>query len=117
MVLNMVKLLPVLVIGLGLAACKPEQPPLDSGLAGYDPHMAETQRAACDAKGGRYGPGGKSGLVCYLTTRDGNQSCSKATDCEGLCLAPSRSCAPVQPLLGCNEILDEQGTRSTICID
>ena len=103
---------------LALTGCKQEPPKLESGLEGYDPHLVETARAACLKKGGRFGAGGLgSGLLCYENTRDANKSCSKAGDCEGLCLARSKTCAPVKPLFGCNEVLTDSGRASTICID
>ncbi len=101
-----------------LAACPAEVTPPDSGLAGFDPHMEENQRTACEARGGRYAEGGFSGgFVCFEKTIDGNQGCSTARDCEGLCLARSRSCTPVKPLFGCNEVLGVNGARSTVCLN
>ncbi len=101
-----------------LAGCKPEPPKLDSGLEGYDPDLVQTSRAACLKKDGRFAPAGPGGgLICYENTRDANKSCSRESDCEGLCLARSRTCAPVKPLFGCNEVLTDSGRAATICID
>ena len=57
--------------------------------------------------------------VCALLvrTRDGGKSCKRERDCEGLCLARSRTCAPIQPLFGCNDILQDNGVMVTLCID
>ena len=103
---------------LALVACKAEEPKLDSGLAGYDPHLVDIERNSCLKKGGRFGSGAATGtFLCYENTPDANQSCSKASDCEGLCLARSRTCAPVKPLFGCNEVLSENGSTATVCIE
>ena len=108
----------IFVVFLMLAACQQDEPPLDSGLAGYDPNNLQIQRDACIKRGGRFGKGGLSGsLVCYENTRDANQTCSKGTDCEGFCLARSRTCAPVKPFFGCNEVLTNSGAHSTVCIE
>lgn len=103
---------------LSLAACQQSDVPLSSGLDGYDPHLVDIRRAECTERGGRFGSGGLTGtFVCYENTDDANKSCSAASDCEGLCLATSRSCAPVKPLFGCNEILTNSGAKTTICIN
>lgn len=83
------------------------------------PQYAVLQQQACEKSGGRWGGGGAAGFfVCYKTTRDALvKSCRAATDCEGLCLARSRSCVPVTPLFGCHSILDTNGQPETICID
>jgi len=112
------EVLAVAGLGLLLAACQSEQKPLQSGLQGYDPHLLETQRAACEKNGGRFAGGGPGGsFVCYRQTRDAGKSCSNANQCEGLCLAKSRSCAPVRPLFGCNEILTSLGAPATVCVE
>jgi hypothetical protein len=101
-----------------LAGCPAKPTPPDTGLAGFDPHLIENQRAICEDRGGRFGKGGLSGgFVCYQETRDANQSCSTKSDCEGLCLARSRTCSPVIPFLGCHEVIGVSGRRSTICIN
>lgn len=101
-----------------LTGCKQEPAKLDSGLAGYDPHLIDIERTACLKKGGRFGQGSLPGtFLCYENTRDGNKACTRESDCEGLCLARSRSCAPVKPLFGCNDVLTDDGTAATICIN
>lgn len=54
---------------------------------------------------------------CQTPTRDGGKFCRKSTDCEGYCLARSQSCAPVTPMFGCQEILNEDGRVLTQCIN
>lgn len=73
---------------------------------------------ACEAKGGSWAvAGGSLARACIFRTRDAGKACRKQSDCEGLCLARSRSCAPVRPLFGCNDILQADGRQVTLCID
>ncbi|WP_226780481.1 hypothetical protein [Oceaniglobus trochenteri] len=103
---------------LVLVACQPEPETPDTGLSGYDPKLIERQQAACTKRGGRWGQGGIGGrFVCYTDTRDAGKSCSAGSQCEGLCLARSQSCAPVTPLFGCNAVLTGGGAEATICVD
>ena len=109
--------LAIFAVLLVLAGCQQDEPNPDTGLAGYDPNNLQIQRDACIDRGGRFGKGGLSGsFVCYENTRDANQTCSKGSDCEGFCLARSRSCAPVKPFFGCNDVLTNSGAQSTVCI-
>lgn len=72
----------------------------------------------CGKKGGSWLGAGETGAqACVKPTRDGGQHCARQSDCEGLCLARSATCAPVQPLFGCNDILQDNGLRVTLCID
>lgn len=78
---------------------------------------SERQRA-CERKRGIWSKVGKGDLrACVFNTRDGGKSCDRESDCEGVCLARSRSCAPLTPLFGCNEILQDNGARVTLCIE
>ncbi|MBL8562120.1 MAG: hypothetical protein JNN06_07550 [Gemmobacter sp.] len=73
---------------------------------------------ACEASGGLWSEAGKKGVkTCVQRTRDAGKSCKREGDCEGYCLARSRSCAPVTPLFGCNDILQADGGQVTLCID
>lgn len=115
---DMTRIILTIVVVLALAGCRQEPPKLDSGLKGYDPHLVETARADCVKKGGRFGQGGTGGsFLCFQTTKDANKSCTKKGDCDGLCLARSRTCAPVKPLFGCNDVLTDNGVPATICIE
>jgi hypothetical protein len=108
-----VKLVAALALIAALHAC--DRPPPAEGPVPQD--YTEQQRR-CEAQGGRWGQGGKDGFyVCYRRTRDGGQSCSRGTDCQGLCLSRSRTCAPVTPLFGCQDILQDNGDRGRICVD
>lgn len=73
---------------------------------------------ACEKRGGRWSvTGGGAAAFCQSPTRDAGKSCRKSTDCTGYCLEKSRSCAPVTPMLGCHEILNEAGRMLTQCIN
>jgi len=101
-----------------LTSCLPREDTTGGGLPGYDPTGGEAPRAACEARGGTYARAGLAGgLVCVTPTPDAGKSCTSASACDGLCLARSRSCAPVKPLFGCNDILTDNGTAATLCID
>lgn len=72
----------------------------------------------CEKQGGTWARAGKSAArTCVQQTRDGGKQCTRGTQCEGLCLARSGTCAPLAPLFGCNEILEDDGRRVTLCID
>ena len=108
----------ILVLCGFLLACQQQNASVDTGLEGYDPHQVDIQRAACVKHGGRFGAGGLSGsYVCYEPTRDANKRCSSASDCDGMCLARSRTCTPVKPLFGCNEVLTISGRVTKVCIN
>jgi hypothetical protein len=83
-------------------------PPLPPALA--------AEARACAEAGGTLRPRGRGGLwSCVRLTRDGGRTCSRGGDCEGECLARSRSCAPLEPLFGCHDVLDGAGRRQTLC--
>jgi hypothetical protein len=72
----------------------------------------------CERQGGDWASGSESALkTCVKPTGDGGKQCSRQTDCKGECLARSGTCAPISPLLGCNDILLADGTRTTQCIE
>ncbi len=76
------------------------------------------EELACVKKGGQWSVAGKAGgMSCVRMMRDAGKSCHKKSDCEGDCLARSNTCAPIAPLFGCNEILQENGAMVTLCID
>lgn len=73
---------------------------------------------ACERRGGRWSvAGGGAAAFCQTPTRDGGKSCRASTDCTGYCLEKSRTCAPVTPMLGCHDILNEAGRMLTECIN
>lgn len=76
------------------------------------------QQLACEKRGGKWTRVGKGALfACIQPTRDAGKQCSRESQCESQCLARSGTCAPFKPLLGCNEVLQDNGARVTLCID
>ena len=102
-----------------LAGCRSEAPELVLTPGANTPDALAGARAACEAAGGSFGrpPGGGDAQICFRTPGDANASCSRSSDCEGVCLARSRTCAPVIPLLGCNDVLTSTGAEATVCVD
>ncbi len=73
---------------------------------------------ACSKQGGDWiSVSREGGKACVQPAKDAGKSCRKKSDCDGECLAKSRSCAPVLPLFGCNDILQNDGSMVTLCID
>ncbi|MDV7272249.1 hypothetical protein RYZ20_15245 [Thioclava sp. A2] len=105
----------LIALALFLAACQPDAPKPKT-LEPVGEARLELERVACKENGGRWVMGGFR-AVCERTPKDANKSCSKESDCEGVCLARSRTCAPVVPLLGCNEVLTDYGMVATLCVD
>lgn len=104
----------VLSAGIALAACQPE----DGGLPPVGEELVALEKARCEARGDIWGRAGAQGaFVCVRRTPDAGKSCSRATDCSGACLARSRTCAPLDPLVGCQEILTASGARAMQCLD
>ena len=91
-----------LVALFALAGCKSvSEPTAPEGT----PEFVEQQRTICEARGGSWGSGeDRATNICFLTPKDANEPCTQASDCEGQCLARSRTCAPVMPLLGCHDV-------------
>lgn len=82
------------------------------------PELKSERQIACEREGGTWARTGSGDLrICVYSTRDGGKRCTRESDCEGLCLARSGTCAPIRPLLGCNEILQDNGARVTQCIE
>lgn len=72
---------------------------------------------ACERKRGSWVNAGSGLNTCVFPTRDGGERCTRESQCDGVCLARSGTCSPVKPLLGCNEILQDNGARVTLCIE
>jgi hypothetical protein len=82
------------------------------------PEVLAPEIAACRKQGGDWiSISSEGGKACVQRTKDSGKSCRKKGDCEGDCLAKSNSCAPITPLFGCNDILQENGSMVTLCID
>ncbi len=114
------RVMTVLVLGVVLAGCQQdgsEDSESEAALSDV-PEILAPQRAACERDGGQWGKvPNRETFVCYRITRDANRGCSNKRDCEGLCLARSRTCAPQVPLYGCHEVLNASGLRQTLCIE
>lgn len=111
----------------GAEAALPGDAPAEAGVdpaagaevapAVVEPPKSEAQ-LACERRKGRWSPVG-SGILrtCIFETKDGGKQCDRESDCEGACLARSGTCAPIRPLLGCHDVLQDNGVRVTQCID
>lgn len=78
---------------------------------------SEIQRD-CEKRGGTWSGVGSGVLrTCVFETKDSGKRCERESQCEGACLARSGTCSPVKPLLGCHEILQDNGARVTLCIE
>lgn len=110
-----------------LAGATPTPPPPVAEAQGETPGTAEAapppppplspEALACQRGGGTWGKTPAGGSVCLRTTRDAGKSCTRGTQCEGLCLARSGTCAPITPVFGCNDIFQDDGSRVTLCLD
>lgn len=99
-----------------LASPEPVGPQSDAPDAPQKPKSAE--QTLCEKTGGQWSVAGQSGAYsCVKPTRDGGKLCTQQGDCQGMCLARSGTCAPFMPLFGCNEVLEKDGRRVTLCID
>ena len=103
-----------------------EAPALSPVEAAAEPEPAAAQpsvakspaQMACEKQKGVWTSAGSgSANFCQKPTRDGGKSCSKSSDCDGYCLARSQTCAPITPMFGCQEILNENGRMLTECIN
>ena len=82
------------------------------------PDLLRIQGEACEKKGGRWGPApSKASFVCYRTLSDANTGCRVESDCEGMCLARSRTCSPIEPFFGCHQVLSDSGFQQTLCVE
>lgn len=96
-----------------LAGCTEEPPAVTQGKP-----LSPAERAECLASGGSAGRGGLvPDEVCFRPLKDAGKVCTKAADCEGVCLADTKTCSKVTPMFGCYEFLDEQGRQLAICVD
>lgn len=82
------------------------------------PPPKSPEQLTCERRGGTWASAGKEGVkACVSRTRDGGKSCTSGLQCQGDCLARSGTCSPITPLFGCNEILQDNGARVTMCIE
>ena len=94
------------------------EPAPQPDLAEVVPEEAKSDRQiACEKKKGQWVKAEGAAYTCIFTTGDAGKSCTRGSQCEGECLARSGTCSPIKPLLGCNEILQDDGARVTMCIE
>ncbi|MEM7718683.1 MAG: hypothetical protein AAF222_05725 [Pseudomonadota bacterium] len=107
----------VLTLVVALTGCEEGEAGASSDDASLNV-IVSPQQAQCERTGGRWGAVPNTVTsTCFRMTRDANQPCATARDCDGLCLARSRTCAPQTPLFGCHEILSANGSRQTLCTE
>jgi hypothetical protein len=76
------------------------------------------RQLACEKKKGRWAKVGKGeARACVFQTKDSGKRCERESQCDSVCLARSGTCAPFKPMYGCNEILQDNGARVTLCLD
>ena len=72
----------------------------------------------CEGRRGRFVTASGTGArACQFTTRDAGSACTRGSECEGDCLARSMTCAPVRPLFGCNDVIEDDGRRVSLCLE
>lgn len=82
------------------------------------PVVKSPAQIACEKQGGRLVRVGTGlAMACQRVMRDAGKSCRRKSDCEGECLARSGTCAPLAPLFGCNDVLQDDGRQVSLCID
>ncbi|EEW26097.1 hypothetical protein [Rhodobacter ferrooxidans] len=94
----------VLALALLLAACVPQSKAEDAGQP----------QADC--------PGGKmvvtmSGPTCVRLLPDAGKACTSNDQCEGSCMADSRTCSASTPMFGCFSTLENGVATPMLCVD
>ena len=111
------RVMTVVLCGIFLVACQEDGPEVSESETAI-PDILAVERKACERSGGRWALAiGKTSFVCYRNLSDAHTPCRSENDCEGLCLARSRTCSPVTPFFGCHEVLSPTGVRQTLCIE
>ena len=104
--------------GIALGAVDAEAPVAAAPPAAASRAEVTEDQLRCEKQGGRWGSVGKfNAKACIRRTDDGGKQCRKQSDCDSECLARSGTCAPVKPLFGCNEVLQNDGRRFTLCVE
>lgn len=93
-------------------------PPAPEAAAPVPEVEKTAAQIACEKKKGVWAKAGVGNVrACVTYTGEGSKRCTTGKQCKGDCLARSGTCAPFQPLFGCNDILDDTGRRMTLCLD
>lgn len=108
--------LAALALIVALAGCKPAAPEPEPALPPVGAARTALEQAACEARAGQWVQRG-GGFFCATRPADGGKSCRTGDDCIGACLARSMTCAPIQPLIGCNEVVTGSGLRVSECVE
>lgn len=91
--------------------------PQETAAPAAPPPPIPPEQAICQKAGGQWSTvAASSGRICVHRTPDSGKACRRKSDCQGQCLAQSGTCAPISPLMGCNDILQADGTRMTLCL-
>lgn len=98
------------------AATDTEATPPEAEVVPPPPPKSELQ-IACERRRGTWEDTGGGLMICIRPTRDGGKRCTREGQCEGVCLARSGTCSPLDPLLGCHDILQDNGARATQCFE
>jgi hypothetical protein len=102
------------------AATVEDTPEPADPAAEAEPEAPKTaEQMLCETSSGQWVAAGETGAYyCASRTRDGAaKQCTRKSQCQGECLARSRTCSPVIPLYGCNDVLDKDGRQVTLCLD
>ena len=76
------------------------------------------QQVLCEKAGGQWATAGDTGAnLCVRRMKDAGKHCSTKTDCQGQCLARSQTCSPIDPMIGCNDVLEKDGRMVTLCLN
>jgi len=97
---------------------EPAEPAPKPDLAATPVTPKSEMQLACEKKKGKWAKVGKGeGRACVFITKDAGKRCERESQCDSVCLARSGTCAPFKPMYGCNEILQDNGARVTLCLD
>lgn len=111
-------ILTVVLCGFLLGACQEDGAAVSESETDGVPSLLAVEQRACERSGGNWAlTPSRNTFTCFRQTSDANRPCLSADACDGLCLARSRTCAPVTPLFGCHEILTSEGVRQTRCLE
>ena len=100
------------------ATAEPGSPAPKADLEATPVTPKSEMQLACEKKHGKWSGIGKGDArACVFQTRDAGKQCDRESQCDGVCLARSGTCSPYKPLYGCNEILQDNGARVTLCLD
>lgn len=92
-------------------------PPVQTPDPQAAPKPVSPEQAICEKAGGQWAEMPTStGRICLRRTKDAGKVCHGKRDCQGECLARSGTCSPITPLVGCNDILQADGTEVTLCL-